>query len=99
VLDEAELGYEVVVMFVARVDVGLGPHAANAVKVVDVHVHEDTEQSAQHLLAHLLEVPGERNAWGRRIVWVSLRHEFGFIFLCPNLNDSLILNRSFYSEM
>lgn len=50
-------------MLVAGVDVGLGAHAADAVKVMDVNVHEDPEKATQHLLAHLLEVLGEGNAW------------------------------------
>lgn len=46
VLDEAELRDEEEVVFVAGVDVRLSPHAANDVKVVDVHVDEDSEQPA-----------------------------------------------------
>lgn len=65
VLDEAELHDEVVVVFVAGVDVGLGTHAADAVEVVDVDVDKDTEQAAQDLLADLLEVLGEGNSYSR----------------------------------
>lgn len=61
VVDEVELWDEVVVVFVAGVDVGLCTHAADAVEVVDVNVHKDPEQTAQDLLANLLEVLGERN--------------------------------------
>lgn len=50
-------------MLVAGVDVGLGAHAADAVKVMDVNVHKDPEQTTQHLLAHLLEVLWEGNTW------------------------------------
>lgn len=60
-LDEAELRDEVVVVLIAGVDVGLGPHAADAVEVVDVDMNKDAEQAAQDLLADLLEVLGEGN--------------------------------------
>lgn len=50
-------------MFVAGVDVSLGPHAADAVEVMDVNVHKDPEKTTQHLLAHLLEVLWEGNTW------------------------------------
>lgn len=50
-------------MLVAGIDVGLCTHAADAVKVMDVNVHKDSEQTAQDLLAHLLEVLGERYTW------------------------------------
>lgn len=46
-------------MFVAGVDVGLGSHAADAVKVMDVNMHKHPEETAQDLLAHLLEVLGK----------------------------------------
>lgn len=65
-LDEAELRDEVVVVFVTGIDVSLGAHAADAVKVVDVDVHKDPEETAQDLLAHLLEVLRERNTWDQR---------------------------------
>lgn len=61
VFDDAELRDEVIVVFVAGIDVGLSSHTADAVKVMDVHVHKDPEETAQDLLAHLLEVLGERN--------------------------------------
>lgn len=63
VINEVELGYEVVVVLVAGVDVGFCTHAADAVKVMDVNVHKHPEEAAQDLLAHLLEVLGERYAW------------------------------------
>lgn len=47
-------------MFVAGIDVGLCTHTADAVKVMDVNVHKHPEETAQDLLAHLLEVLGER---------------------------------------
>lgn len=49
-------------MLVAGIDVGLCAHAADAVKVMDVNMHKDPEETAQDLLAHLLEVLGERYA-------------------------------------
>lgn len=60
VINEVELRDEVVVVLVAGIDVGLCTHAANAVKVMDVNMHEHPEESAQDLLAHLLEVLRER---------------------------------------
>lgn len=48
-------------MFVAGIDVGLSTHAADAVKVMDVNVHKDSEETAQDLLAHLLEVLWKRH--------------------------------------
>ena len=53
---------EVVVVLVAGIDVGLCTHAADAVKVMDVNMHEHPEETTQDLLAHLLEVLGERYA-------------------------------------
>lgn len=50
-------------MLVAGIDVGLCTHAADAVKVMDVNMHEHPEETTQDLLAHLLEVLGERNTW------------------------------------
>lgn len=61
--DEAELRDEVVVVFVAGVYVGLCPHTANHIKVVDVHVDKDSEKSAKDLLAHLLEIFWEGNTY------------------------------------
>lgn len=60
VINEVELWDEVVVVFVASIDVGLCTHAADAVKVMDVNVHKHPEETAQDLLAHLMEVLGER---------------------------------------
>lgn len=44
----------------------LGPHAEDAVEVVDVDVDKDSEESGQDLGADLLEVLGEGNSWGWR---------------------------------
>lgn len=44
----------------------LGPHAEDAVEVVDVDVNKDSEESGQNLGADLLEVLGEGNSWGWR---------------------------------
>lgn len=60
VINEVELRDEVVVVLVAGIDVGLCTHAADAVKVMNVNMHKHPEETAQDLLAHLLEVPGER---------------------------------------
>lgn len=59
-INEVELRDEVVVVLVAGIDVGLCTHAADAVKVMDVNMHKHPEETAQDLLAHLLEVLGER---------------------------------------
>lgn len=48
-------------MLVAGIDVGLCTHAADAVKVMNVNMHEHPEETTQDLLAHLLEVLGEGN--------------------------------------
>lgn len=53
-------------MLVAGVDVGLRPHAEDAVEVVDVDVDKDSEEAGQDLGADLLEVLGEGNSWGWR---------------------------------
>ena len=65
-LDEAELRDEVVVVFVTGIDVSLGAHATDAVKVVDVDMHKDPEKTAQNLLTHLLEVLRERNTYNKK---------------------------------
>jgi len=74
VINEVELRDEVVVVLVAGIDVGLRSHAADAVKVMDVNVHKHPEEAAQDLLAHLLEVLGERYTWcvERRNVFQTL---------------------------
>lgn len=64
-VDEAELRDKVVEVLVAGVDVRLGAHLCDAVKVVDVDVHEHTEQAGQDLPHHLQEVLGERRACTR----------------------------------
>lgn len=62
---QAELLDEVVEVLVAGVDVRLGAHLGDAVEVVDVDVHEHTEQARQDLPHHLQEVLGERRACTR----------------------------------
>lgn len=61
-VDEAEFRDEVVEVLVAGVDVRLGAQLRDAVKVVDVDVHENAEEPRQDLLHHLQEVLGERRA-------------------------------------
>lgn len=73
VVNEVELWDEEVVVFVTGVDVGLRTHTADAVKVVDVNVHKDPKKTAQDLLAHLLEVLGERYTWGEEENTISKR--------------------------
>jgi hypothetical protein len=43
-VNEVELGDKVVEVLVAGVDVRLRAHLGDAVEMVDVHVHEHTEQ-------------------------------------------------------
>ncbi len=62
VVDEAELRDEVVVVFIAGVDVGFSSHTTDHVKVMDVHVYKHPKQAAQYLLAHLLKVLWERDS-------------------------------------
>ena len=52
---EIELSNEIVEMLVAGVDMGLGPHLAHAIKVVDVDMNKYSEQTGQNLLSHLHE--------------------------------------------
>lgn len=42
--DQAKLRDEVVVVFVAGVDMSLSSHVADAVKMVDVDMHKHTEE-------------------------------------------------------
>ncbi len=62
VVNEAELRDEVVVVFVAGVDVGLSSHTTDHVKVMDVHMYKHPKQPAQYLLAHLLKVLWKRDS-------------------------------------
>lgn len=59
---QAEFADKVVEVLVAGVDVRLGPHAKDAVKVVDVDMDKDAEEAGQDLGADLLEVLGEGNS-------------------------------------
>ena len=59
---QAELADEVIEVLVTGVDMRLGPHAENAVEVVDVDMHKDAEKAGQDLGADLLEVLGEGNS-------------------------------------
>lgn len=65
VINEVELRDEVVVVLVAGIDMGLCTHAADTVKVMDVNMYKDSEETTQDLLAHLLEVLGERYTWSK----------------------------------
>jgi len=65
-VDQIELSDEVVEVFVAGVDVGLGPDAHDPVEMMDVDVYEHSVQSGQDLLALWLESFGERNVRGDR---------------------------------
>lgn len=58
---EVHLRDEVIEVFVAGVDVGLGTHHNDPVEVVDVDVDEDPEEAAEDLLADLQEVLWEGN--------------------------------------
>lgn len=59
---QAELADEVIEVLVAGIDMRLGPHAEDAVKVVDVDMYKDAEETGQDLGADLLEVLGEGNS-------------------------------------
>lgn len=50
-------------MFVTSINMGLGSHKVDSVKVVDVNVDENTEKTREDLLANLLEVPGKWSSW------------------------------------
>ena len=54
-IDQIELRHEVVEVFVAGVDVGLGPDAHDSVKVVNVDVDKHAVQPGQNLLTLRLE--------------------------------------------
>ena len=58
---EVHLRDTVIEVFVAGVDVGLGTHHNDPVKVVDVDMDKDPEEAAQDLLADLQEVLWEGN--------------------------------------
>ena len=60
-IDQIELGDEVVEVFVAGVDVGLGADAHDPVEVMNVDVNKDSVEPGQNLLALWLESFGERN--------------------------------------
>lgn len=80
-VDEAELGDKVVEVLVAGVHVCLGAHLGDAVEMVDVHMHEHSEQPRQDLAHCLQEGLGKWCAWrwaeGRRPVrahWPETAH-------------------------
>ena len=54
-IDQIKLSHEVVEVFVAGVDVGLGPDAHDSVKVVNVDVDKHAVQPGQNLLTLRLE--------------------------------------------
>lgn len=58
-------------MFVTSINMGLGSHKVDSVKVVDVNVDENTEKTREDLLANLLEVPGKWSSnIGRKDVFI-----------------------------
>ncbi len=61
-LYQVEFGGEVVEVFVAGVDVRFGSHQQDPVEVMDVDVHEHTEETTHHLLTDLDEVLREGNS-------------------------------------
>lgn len=65
-INEVELCDEVVVVLVAGIDVCFCAHAADAVEVMDVNMHEHPEETAQDLFAHLLEVLRKRNTLNKK---------------------------------
>lgn len=74
VVCETEFSNKVVEMLVTGVDVRFCSHVADAVKVVDVHVHKDSEQAGQDLLGYLHEGLGEgsTNIGGEDVLVVDL---------------------------
>ena len=65
-IDQIELGDEVVEVFVAGVDVGLGADAHDPVEVMNVDVNKDSVEPGQNLLALWLEGLREWNVRGDR---------------------------------
>lgn len=70
-------------MLVAGIDMRLGPHAEDAVKVVDVDMYKDAEETGQDLGADLLEVLGKGTprGWGGQI---DTGHQQPFDETLPN---------------
>lgn len=60
-VNKAKLPDEVVKVLVAGVDMSLGTHVDDAVKVVDVDMDKDTEEAGEDLSANLLELLGKGN--------------------------------------
>lgn len=73
-VDQAELPDEVVKVLVAGVDVSLGTHVDDAVKVMDVDVDEDTEEAGEDLSANLLELLGEGDTCKAEARWKPFHH-------------------------
>lgn len=60
-VNQTELTDEVIEVLVAGVDMSFCTHADNAVKMVDVDMHKNSEETREDLCADLLEVLWERN--------------------------------------
>lgn len=73
-VDQAELPDEVVKVLVAGVDVSLGTHVDDAVKVMDVDVDEDAEEAGEDLSANLLELLGEGDTYKAEARWKPFHH-------------------------
>ena len=73
-IDQIELGDEVVEVFVAGVDVGLGADAHDPVEVMNVDVNKDSVEPGQNLLALWLEGLREWNVRGDRKQLTVMNH-------------------------
>lgn len=62
---KAEFSGKVIEMLVAGVDMSFGCHLENPVKVMNVHMHKNTEEPTHNLLADLNEVFWKRNFYER----------------------------------
>lgn len=86
---------EVEEVFVAGVDVGLGPNGHESVEVVNVDVDEDAIQPGQNLLADGGEVLGEGHVrrHGEDVLVVDLRFNPG------KQNQSIYILYSYYEGL
>ena len=64
--DQLELGHKVVEVLIAGVHVGLGSDGDQSIKMVNVHMHENSKESSQYLFTNRDKVLRERNVWGGR---------------------------------
>jgi len=58
--NEIKLGHKIIKVFVASVDVGLGSKGYNTIKVMDIDVDKDTEETGQDFSADTHKVLWKR---------------------------------------